>query len=152
MEGRLSATGPDPVPISDAGDALRTALADPAYVAVQAYIASTPETDARLGRLSAAISKRTNRYTTIGYGPRFLHSTGQLHKGGPAGGAFLQILDDPKLELEVPETDFTFNALVAAQAAGDRAALTDRGRIVVAVDVGDDPATIDAIIAGVVAD
>ena len=76
--------------------------------------------------------------TTSGYGPRFLHSTGQLHKGGPDGGRFLQIVDEPEHDLPVPETDFTFGTLIRAQADGDRKALEQRGRRVMRVNLGGD--------------
>ena len=107
---------------------------------------STPRTDELLEQLASAIADATDRYVTIGYGPRFLHSTGQLHKGGPPGGVFLQLLDEPRRAVTVPETEFTFNELVSAQATGDRAALWDRGRTVVAVDLGQDPEQIDDLI------
>ena len=132
-----------------AGPALTESLQSAGYVSIQAYLAPSPETDELLDRLASAISMATDRYVTVGYGPRFLHSTGQLHKGGPAGGVFLQLLDEPQRTVPVPETDFTFNELVAAQATGDRAALFDRGRIVVAVDLGQDPDQIQDLIATV---
>jgi len=75
---------------------------------------------------------------TVGIGPRFLHSTGQLHKGGPSGALYLQIVSETGDTLNVPETDYSFNELIAAQARGDRAALAERGRTVVAVNIGDD--------------
>ena len=146
MEGRLDASGPDPVSVAEAGPALTESLQSAGYVSIQAYLAPTPETDELLDRLASAIAMATDRYVTIGYGPRFLHSTGQLHKGGPAGGVFLQLLDEPQRTVPVPETDFTFNELVAAQATGDRAALFDRRRIVVAVDLGQDPDQIQDLI------
>jgi hypothetical protein len=77
---------------------------------------------------------------TIGYGPRFLHSTGQFHKGGFTGGVFVQIVDRPAGDLDVPEADYTFGELITAQSAGDQAALKDRGRPVGMVDLGDDGA------------
>ena len=146
MEGRLDASGPDPVSVAEAGPVLNESLQSPGYVSIQAYLASTPKTDELLDRLASAIAVATNRYVTIGYGPRFLHSTGQLHKGGPSGGVFLQLLDEPHRTVPVPETEFTFNELVSAQATGDLAALFDRGRIVVAVDLGQDPDQIQDLI------
>jgi transaldolase/glucose-6-phosphate isomerase len=146
MEGRLATTGPDPVSPNDAVSALSDALAAPAYVAIQAYLASTVDTDDRLAELARVIAQRTDRYAPIGYGPRFLHSTGQLHKGGPAGGVFIQLLDRPSHHLEVPESGFSFNSLISAQAAGDRAALVDRGREVVAIELGDEVSTLDDVI------
>jgi hypothetical protein len=65
---------------------------------------------------------------THGYGPRYLHSTGQLHKGGPNSGLFVQLVDDPGNELPIPNRPFGFRRLIRAQAAGDYAALQERGR------------------------
>jgi len=109
------------------------------YVAIQAYVAQTREADDALARLRGAISLRTNAATTVGYGPRFLHSTGQLHKGGPSGGVYIQLLDEPHVSMSVPETEFSFNELIAAQIEGDRAALRDAGRTVVSIDLGSEP-------------
>ena len=78
--------------------------------------------------------------TTVGYGPRFLHSTGQFHKGGPNSGLFLQLVDDTPADVEVPGTDYTFRDLIAAQSIGDYQALTARERRVLRVNLGDDPA------------
>ncbi len=78
-------------------------------------------------RIQAQLRDRTRLAVTLGYGPRFLHSTGQLHKGGPATGRFLQLVDEPAHDLPVPETDYTFGTLIRAQADGDRAALEQRG-------------------------
>ena len=108
------------------------------YVAIQAYVAPTEATDHALARLREVITVRTGLATTVGYGPRFLHSTGQLHKGGPPGGVFLQLVDRPRTVVAVPETDFTFNDLIDAQASGDRAALADKGRPNLSIDLGDD--------------
>ncbi len=124
-------------------DAAVGKLVDPAppgsYIAIQAYLAPSPDTDAALAELREALGARTGFATTLGYGPRFLHSTGQLHKGGPPTGLFLQIVDEPGVDLAVPETDFSFGELIAAQAAGDFRALVERGRNVLRVDVGTDP-------------
>ena len=74
--------------------------------------------------------------TTAGYGPRFLHSTGQLHKGGANNGLFLQIVDDATAnDVAVPETDYTFGQLITAQSAGDAGALLQRGRRVLRVNL-----------------
>lgn len=72
--------------------------------------------------------------TTVGYGPRYLHSTGQLHKGGPPTGHFLQIYDPAADDIAIPGEPFTFGALQAAQAEGDRLALERRGRPVIRVE------------------
>jgi len=112
--------------------------APPRYGAIHAYLAPSPETDALLEALRADIEAATGMVTTVGYGPRFLHSTGQLHKGGPPTGVFLQIVDHPRAHLSVPETDYSFGRIIAAQAAGDQAALRARGRDVAMVCLGDD--------------
>jgi hypothetical protein len=65
--------------------------------------------------------------TTFGYGPRFLHSTGQLHKGGPATGAFLQIVDDPADDVDIPGEAYSFRTLIRAQADGDLTTLRSHG-------------------------
>ncbi len=66
--------------------------------------------------------------TTVGYGPRFLHSTGQLHKGGPDTGVFIQVVDDDEIDLDIPGKPYTFGALMRAQALGDLASLRAHGR------------------------
>jgi transaldolase / glucose-6-phosphate isomerase len=112
------------------------------YVAVLAYFAPTPAYDAFLRRLGAAVGRATRAPVTTGYGPRFLHSTGQLHKGGPATGAFLQIETEDERDVPVPGAGYTFGRLKLAQALGDLEALTTRGRNVLRVRVapGDLPA------------
>ena len=74
--------------------------------------------------------------TTLGYGPRFLHSTGQLHKGGPNTGLFIQIVDEPGEPVDVPETGYSFRDLIRAQAMGDAGALAERGRRVIRILIG----------------
>jgi transaldolase/glucose-6-phosphate isomerase len=108
------------------------------YVALQAYLPPTPETTAGLQELQRVIRDRSRFATTLGYGPRFLHSTGQLHKGGPDTGLFLQLVDDPADDLPVPETDYTFGGLIRAQALGDYQALLERHRRVLRVNLGRD--------------
>jgi transaldolase/glucose-6-phosphate isomerase len=106
------------------------------YVSIQAYIPRTPDNTSLLDALRWTLSEVSGAYVTIGFGPRFLHSTGQLHKGGPPGGVYLQIIDDTGDALEVPGAGYTFNKPIAAQARGDRAALANRDRSVIAVDMG----------------
>ncbi len=77
--------------------------------------------------------------TTLGYGPRFLHSTGQFHKGGPDTGLFLQLVDKPVSDLDVPETDYSFGRVIAAQSLADYQALVARGRRVLCVQLGGNP-------------
>lgn len=106
------------------------------YVAIQAYLDPTGATGQRLDALADLIADATGAAVTIGYGPRFLHSTGQFHKGGPDGGVFLQIVDHPARDLDVPETDYSLGKLITAQSFGDQAALRDRDRPVGMVSLG----------------
>lgn len=110
------------------------------YLGIHAYLAPSPTATASLRGLQARLRDRTRLATTFGYGPRFLHSTGQLHKGGPAACRFLQLVDRPGDPVPVPETDYTFAKLIRAQADGDRQALIGRGRTVLRIDLGADPA------------
>ena len=107
-------------------DALLSAIPPRGYLAVMAYL--DREQDAAAGELRALLARRTEHAVTFGWGPRFLHSTGQYHKGGPQVGAFLQVTGVVDQDLPVPDRDFDFATLQAAQAAGDRKALADRGR------------------------
>jgi transaldolase/glucose-6-phosphate isomerase len=93
------------------------------YIALQAYLSPTPETTQILQNIRMEFLHHTKLATTLGYGPRFLHSTGQLHKGGPNTGLFLQLIDDLNEDLPVPETNYTFRTLIQAQALGDSQAL-----------------------------
>jgi transaldolase / glucose-6-phosphate isomerase len=140
-EGRSAA---DAVAATDAealGRALAGWLAEAKagdYLGLQAYLPPTLATTESMRELREALRAGTRLATTFGYGPRFLHSTGQLHKGGPATGRFLQIVDEPRQDLAVPETDYTFGVLIRAQADGDRRALAQRGRRVLRVQLGTD--------------
>ena len=96
------------------------------YVAIMAYLDRLA--DASLAGARRAIANATMRPTTFGWGPRFLHSTGQYHKGGPATGVYLQITTAPHQDLAVPGRDFTFGDFIAAQAGGDAQVLADHGR------------------------
>lgn len=110
-------------------DALWAQLPADGYVSIQAYVnhLEMPQ----LQGLREMVAADSGRPTTFGWGPRFLHSTGQYHKGGPAQGVFLQILERTDVDLEIPERPFTFGQLIEAQAAGDAAVLADHGRPVV---------------------
>src|SRR5438552_2955915 len=108
------------------------------YVAVQAYLNPTPEHSATLQAMRASLRGRLRLATTFGYGPRFLHSTGQLHNGAPNSALVLQIVDQPADSLAVPETNYTFDALIRAQAVGDFTALKRRRRRVLRVNLGSD--------------
>jgi transaldolase/glucose-6-phosphate isomerase len=97
------------------------------YVAILAFVEPSEENDRRIETLVDRARKETGCVVTRGYGPRYLHSTGQLHKGGPPTGVFLQVVDDPGEELPIPGQEFGFGRLIRAQAAGDYAALKERG-------------------------
>jgi transaldolase / glucose-6-phosphate isomerase len=109
------------------------------YVALLAYIEETPETEAALQRIRTSLRDATGCATTAGYGPRFLHSTGQLHKGGPNSGVFIQLTATDKVDLEVPSAPYTFGILKQAQALGDFQSLLAHGRRAIQVDLGADP-------------
>jgi hypothetical protein len=108
------------------------------YIAVLAYVEETPEIELALQALRLALRDATGCATTTGYGPRFLHSTGQLHKGGPDSGVFIQLTAPDKVDFEVPGAPYTFSVLKQAQAQGDLAALLAHGRRALRVDLGDD--------------
>src|ERR1051325_409355 len=108
------------------------------YVALLAYLEETPETEAALQAIRTIIRDSTRKATTVGYGPRFLHSTGQLHKGGPDSGVFIQITAADKVDFQVPEGPYTFSVLKDAQALGDFQSLEKHGRRAIRVDLGDD--------------
>jgi transaldolase/glucose-6-phosphate isomerase len=110
------------------------------YIAIQAYLAPAPGTAAGLERLRIGLRDRLQVATTVGFGPRFLHSTGQLHKGGPGSGVFLQLVDQIAEDLMVPEKDYTFGTLIRAQAEGDYQALKARGRRVLRINLGENAA------------
>jgi hypothetical protein len=112
--------------VSLALDALVAAVPPRGYLAVMAYL--DRDRDARAAELRTALAARSRHAVTFGWGPRFLHSTGQYHKGGPQTGAFLQVTGALDLDLPVPDRPYSFGTLQAAQAAGDRQALADRGR------------------------
>ncbi|MFY9530973.1 MAG: bifunctional transaldolase/phosoglucose isomerase [Candidatus Acidiferrales bacterium] len=144
--GASADTGPKPADASQKAELnatiqkwLGTARAGD-YIGIDAYLAATPATSVALQRLRLALRDRTKLATMLGYGPRFLHSTGQLHKGGPNTGLFLQILDDPSPDAAVPETDYTFGQLIRAQAQGDFSALEQRSRRAIRVQLGRDVA------------
>jgi len=108
------------------------------YLGIHAYVAPNPRTTEVLRAIQAGLHEKTKLAVTLGYGPRFLHSTGQLHKGGPDRCRFLQLVDQPAEDVPVPETNYTFGTLIHAQAEGDRQALEQRGREVLRVQLGRD--------------
>ena len=119
--------------IGDAGtvdaavDALLALLDDEqGYIAVMAYLDRLGDAD--LETVARDLFDRTGRPATFGWGPRFLHSTGQYHKGGPATGVYVQVTTAPVQDLQVPGREFTFGEFIASQAGGDAAVLADHGR------------------------
>lgn len=109
------------------------------YHAVHAYVAPGPGRTDALRAIQATLRDRTGRATTLGYGPRFLHSTGQLHKGGTPSGCFLQLVASHPEDLPIPGRDETFGVLIDAQALGDRTSLASHGLPCLRIHLGDDP-------------
>ncbi len=109
------------------------------YLGIQAYLVPSSGTSAALQQIRIRLRNRFKIATTIGYGPRFLHSMGQMHKGGPNTGVFLQLVDEPGEEIPVPETNHSFRELIRAQAAGDGEALRERGRRFLGISLGREP-------------
>jgi hypothetical protein len=119
---------------TDALEELLSAARPGDYIAVLAFI--DPAREAELGPLVER-ARATGCVVTSGLGPRYLHSTGQLHKGGPPTGRFVQVVDEPAEELPIPDRPFGFRTLIAAQAEGDLAALAERGRPIVRLTLDD---------------
>jgi glucose-6-phosphate isomerase len=111
------------------------------YIALLVYTNETPALAHDLQVLRQALSAKTGLPTTFGYGPRYLHSTGQYHKGGPNQGLFIQLLADAQHDLSVPTTFYSFQTLATAQAAGDLQALQNHNRRVLRLNLGADPVT-----------
>jgi hypothetical protein len=140
--------GPDrpvisPMSVEDAGlvGALRDHLGhrrDSAYLAIQAFVARSDAADATISRIRRRLRKATRQATTAGYGPRFLHSTGQLHKGGAPIGWFLQLTSEHRHDREIPDWPYTFGQLIDAQAAGDYGAIADHDLPILRLNLGPD--------------
>jgi hypothetical protein len=115
----------------DADDAALKALLDKLdagkYLAIMAYMEPSEEIDSAVCGLRSAVRDAKRVATTFGYGPRFLHSTGQMHKGGPKTGVFLQLIHDDDRDAEVPEAGYSFTTLKNAQAIGDLQTLRGHG-------------------------
>jgi transaldolase/glucose-6-phosphate isomerase len=108
------------------------------YFATLAYVEMNPAHDVELQALRHTVRDTKHVATMVGYGPRFLHSTGQVYKGGPNSGVFLQITCDDAADLQVPGRRYTFGVVKAAQARGDLAVLSTRGRRALRVHLGSD--------------
>lgn len=138
MAGELE--GGDAIDSAVPTDATRLAawvanLPEGGYIGISAYVPMTVDAVELLQGLRHHLRHLTGAATTVGFGPRFLHSTGQLHKGGP-GALFLQLVDEPTPDIAVPETDFSFGKLVVGQAEGDYRALESRRQRVLRVQLG----------------
>ena len=123
---RVLQEGPPQLEPGDAR-ALLAGVAPPRYVAIMGYLPYDEGTEQRVAAVRAALVERRGVATTFGYGPRFLHSTGQLHKGGPATGAFVQLVHQPATDLEVPGEPYSLATLFRAQADGDLQTLRAHG-------------------------
>ena len=124
--------------------ALLAQLSETGYVSVQAYL--NRKANLPVAKLREALAEKTKRPTTFGWAPRFLHSTGQYHKGGPRNGVYLQLLTIAAEDLQVPGRDFTFGELIASQAAGDGKVLADLGRPVLTLTLQDPEKDIQTLI------
>jgi glucose-6-phosphate isomerase len=131
--------------LAGALQALLSAVPERGYLAVMAYL--DRQVDARAHELRALLASRVAHPVTFGWAPRFLHSTGQFHKGGPQVGAFLQITGGVVEDLDVPGRDYTFGELQAAQAMGDLRALDQRGRPALRLHLTDRAAGLDQLLA-----
>ncbi|MGH2462848.1 MAG: hypothetical protein ACRDFZ_04370 [Candidatus Limnocylindria bacterium] len=123
-----AALGDAPPTVAAAVRSLLESMAEGDYFAILAYVPPDPPVKAALERIRASVRDALGAATTAGIGPRYLHSTGQLHKGGPDSGVYLMLTADPMRDLPIPGRVETFGTLIAAQAAGDLAALQGRGR------------------------
>lgn len=124
-------------------DSLLAKLGDDGYLSIQAYVDRVAHP--QLAQLRDLLAARCGRPVTFGWGPRFLHSTGQFHKGGPAVGVFLQITETSAVDLEIPDRPFTFGQLIQAQATGDASVLAQHGRPVLTLTITDPAQEIPAL-------
>ncbi|MEM9291528.1 MAG: glucose-6-phosphate isomerase [Acidobacteriota bacterium] len=132
-----------PTPETHSIDDLQTRLGSdpaPSYLALMAYRAPDAAFEAAVGRLRTVLLLHRNLATTFGYAPRLLHSTGQLHKGGPAGGLFVQLVSSAEAPLDIPGRPYDFSTVFATQALGDAEALRAQDRDVLRLDLGTDAA------------
>ena len=130
------------VPADRAGAAVADLLGharDGSYFALMSYTARTSTSEEALARIRMSVRDTTRLATTAGYGPRFLHSTGQLHKGGPPVGLFVQIVQRDAQDVDIPGEPYTFSTLKQAQAIGDLRSLESRNYPVLRIDLGADP-------------
>jgi transaldolase / glucose-6-phosphate isomerase len=135
---QILASGQDPlVERSGSADELFAQANEGDYVCIQAFVDPSAANEERVLALADRARESTGCVVTKGFGPRYLHSTGQLHKGGPSTGLFLQVVDDTGDEIPIPGQPFGFGKLIRAQAAGDFASLQERGRRVARIRLED---------------
>ena len=140
------ALGDTPVTVDGAIDQLiGLARGGRDYVAILAYLPQDRDVEDRLQAIRARIREMTGAATTLGFGPRFLHSTGQLHKGGPDTGVFLQLTAEPSKDLPIPGSQESFGTLIAAQALGDMTSLQRRGRRALRLHMSDVESGLDRL-------
>jgi glucose-6-phosphate isomerase len=130
--------------LAGAISALLSYLPDDGYVSIQAYVDRVAHPE--LAGLRDAVAARAQRPVTFGWGPRFLHSTGQFHKGGPAVGVFLQITTVTDEDLQIPDRPFTFGQLIRAQAEGDASVLAEHGRPVLSLTLRNPGSSIPVVV------
>ncbi len=145
MKQRAAKTGVDGAINASNGEKLRRALKkwtslsrEGDYISIQAFINQSTVAGSSIQRLKKLLAENMKIPVTMGFGPRFLHSTGQLHKGGPNTGLFLQLIDNPIETLKVPEADYTFRDVIQAQSLGDYRALKEKGRRIIRIKLGSD--------------
>jgi transaldolase/glucose-6-phosphate isomerase len=131
----LAGGSPPDVEPQGSAAALYAQAAEGDYVCIQAFVNPTPANEAKVLELAAQAREATGCVVTHGFGPRYLHSTGQLHKGGPPTGLYLQVVDDTGEEIAIPGQPFGFGQLIRAQAAGDFESLKERGRRVARIRI-----------------
>jgi transaldolase / glucose-6-phosphate isomerase len=136
--GTMAATGKRSGPDGEEVGKLLASVNPGDYVAITEYFAETPRRDQMLAEIRRTIGSELKVATTTGYGPRFLHSTGQLHKGGGDNGVFLQLTGGPHEDVAIPGQKFGFGVLARAQAIGDLQSLVTRNRRALSVDLGED--------------
>ena len=148
LEGSVEETSSDSPRLAGALRAWAATIEPGDYVGIYAYLPMGGPAAPVLDSLVPLLRDRFRVPVTLGYGPRFLHSTGQLHKGGANNGLFLQLVDSPGPDIDVPEADFSFGELLEGQAAGDYQALTGRDRRVLRVRLAGDPRSAVETVAG----
>lgn len=143
VDGGIQIHGTSASTVEEALKELFDQLTSAGYLAVQAYLDRWEHAD--FAAVRETLAARLSRPVTFGWGPRFLHSTGQYHKGGTPNGVFLQVTDDPRQDLAVPGRDFTFGQFIGSQAAGDASVLRDHHRPVLRLHLTDTAAGLERL-------